>query len=219
MNGPRLQQVHGIRAAFIHLEHDLARQSGRAQHRSRAARGYKLEPQRHKLARHRDGFRLVVIVHADEHGAFLRQRRARADLRLGKRFAEIGAYPHHFARGSHLRPQCGVHARKFIERKYRRFDEMLRHRQHAGLAHIWHGARRARVHLQHVHLALLNGILHVHQPDNVQRLRQAHGVVFDGVQLRPRYRLRRQHAGAIARMYAGLFDVLHDAGDQHLFSI
>ena len=34
LNGPRLQQVHRVGAAFIHLEHDLARQSGRAQHRS-----------------------------------------------------------------------------------------------------------------------------------------------------------------------------------------
>ena len=32
-------------------------------------------------------------------------------------------------------------------------------------------------------------------------------------------RLRRQHARAVARMYAGLFDVLHDAGDQHFFAV
>src|ERR1022692_4500506 len=39
---------------------------------------------------------------------------------------------HHFARRSHLRPQRGVHAREFVERKHRRFFEVLRHRQHAG---------------------------------------------------------------------------------------
>src|ERR1022692_628588 len=39
---------------------------------------------------------------------------------------------HHFARRSHLRPQRGVHAREFVERKPRRFHEVLRHRQHAG---------------------------------------------------------------------------------------
>src|ERR1017187_5992424 len=91
-----------------------------------------LEPQRRELARHRHGFRLVVLIYADEYGAFLRQRRARADLCLGKRFAEVGAHPHHFARRSHLRPQRWVHAREFVERKNRRFHEVLRHRQHAG---------------------------------------------------------------------------------------
>src|ERR1035438_3296234 len=64
--------VHGVGAAFIHLEHDLARQARRAQHRSRAAGGHKLEPQRRELARHRHGFRLVVLIYADEYGAFLR---------------------------------------------------------------------------------------------------------------------------------------------------
>ena len=32
-------------------------------------------------------------------------------------------------------------------------------------------------------------------------------------------RLRRQHAGAVARVHAGLLDVLHDAGDQHVVAV
>src|ERR1035438_6567772 len=38
LNGPCLQQVHRVGAAFIHLEHDLARQPRRAQHRSEERR-------------------------------------------------------------------------------------------------------------------------------------------------------------------------------------
>src|SRR5439155_4442938 len=67
---------------------------------------------------------------ADEYRALIRQRRTRADLRLEECLTEVLAHAHHFSRGAHLRTERRIYAREFVEGKYRRFDEVLRHRQH-----------------------------------------------------------------------------------------
>ena len=77
-----------------------------------------------------------------------------------------------------------------------------------------HGARGARIDLQHVDVAVLDGVLHVHQPADLQRQRQLAGLP---AKLGDRFGLqvvRRQRAGGVAGMDAGLLDMLHDAGDE-----
>ncbi len=62
----------------------------------------------------------------------------------------------------------------------------------------------------------LDGVLHVHQPDDAQLL--GHGVrgLANLLQDRAGQAVRRDRAGLIARVNAGFFDVLHDAGDDHV---
>ncbi len=79
---------------------------------------------------------------------------------------------------------------------------------------------RARIDFEHVNLAILDRVLHVHQPADFQRQRQSHGSAAPvrrsmlGIE-----RMRRQRAGAIARMHAGFLDMLHDAGDEGVLAV
>ncbi len=122
----------------------------------------------------------------------LRQVHPGRDLRLGEGDPERPVDPHHLAGGLHLRPQQGVHVGELDEGEDRllhadvRRDDLLREAQlgqlpprhhlrgelgqrHAdGLADERDGARRARVDLEDVDLAALDGELHVHQPDDGQ---------------------------------------------------
>ena len=83
-----------------------------------------------------------------------------------------------------------------------------------GLGDEGHGARGARVDLEHEDRAVLDGVLHVHQAADIQRLGQRRGLALQLVDGLVRQRMHRQRAGAVARMDAGLLDVLHDAGDE-----
>ena len=76
-----------------------------------------------------------------------------------------------------------------------------------------HGARGARVDLEHVDVAVLDGELHVHQADDAERHRQRAGLPLELGDRLGGERVGRQRAGRVARVDAGLLDVLHDAGD------
>ena len=89
-----------------------------------------------------------------------------------------------------------------------------RHGHSGRLAHVGHGARGTRVHFQNVHFAVFHRVLHIHQSDNREGAGQLFGIGFDGRQRLRGERGRRQHTTGVARMHAGFFDVLHDAGDQ-----
>ena len=74
-----------------------------------------------------------------------------------------------------------------------------------------HGARGARVDLENVDYAVLDGELHVHQADDLERQGQLARLAVELGERRGAERMRRQRAGAVARMDARLLDVLHDA--------
>ena len=76
-----------------------------------------------------------------------------------------------------------------------------------------HGPRGPRVGLDHVQLAALDRELHVEQPDDAEAHRDAGGLLADAVEHLRAERVRRQDAGAVAGVDAGLLDVLHDARD------
>jgi len=53
---------------------------------------------------------------------------------------------------------------------------ILRHRHADHLGDERHRARRPRIDFEHVDLAVLDGVLHVHQPDHVEAERQFAGL-------------------------------------------
>ena len=59
-------------------------------------------------------------------------------------------------------------------------------------------------------------VLHVHQPDHLQRPGHRLGLALDLGDDLVRQRIGRQRARRIAGMDPGLLDVLHDAGDEHV---
>ena len=87
------------------------------------------------------------------------------------------------------------------------------------LGHERHGAARARIDLQHVYVLALDGVLHVHEAHDVERARDIRGLPLKlRLHLRPQ-RMRRERAGAVARMNARLLDVLHHARDEHVLAV
>ena len=169
-------------------------------------------------------------------------RHAGGQLRLDEGFAEAVAHAHDFAGRLHFRSQDGVHARElderehgFLDREVRRHDFLgdtlvgqlaagrargdLGQLQAGGLGHVGHRARGARVHFQHVDVAALDRELHVHQAVDVQGLGHHRGLALDLGDHVGRQRVRRQAAGGVARVHAGLLDVFHDAADEDGFTI
>ena len=82
-----------------------------------------------------------------------------------------------------------------------------------------HRARGARIDLEHVDLAVLDRVLHVHQPADVERERQRARLPLELGNCLLAQRMRRQRAGGIAGMNAGFLDVLHDAGDEGVLAV
>ena len=95
----------------------------------------------------------------------------------------------------------------------------LGQRQADGLGDERHGARGARVGLDHVQLAAVDRVLHVEQPDDADRERDLARRRADLLEHLLAERVRRQHAGAVAGVHAGLLDVLHDAADPDLVAV
>ena len=93
-----------------------------------------------------------------------------------------------------------------------------------GFADEGHGAAAPWVHLEHVDarpavVALLDGILHVHQTDHSQLEGEGGRLLLDAAYDLIAHRHRRDHAGGVARVHARFFDVLHDGADVDVLAI
>ncbi len=92
--------------------------------------------------------------------------------------------------------------------------------RHAGrLGDERHRARGARVDLEHVDFAVLDGELHIHQPDDIERARERDGLPLDLGDRLEAEAVGRQRAGAVAGMDPGFLDMLHDSGDINLGAV
>ena len=95
----------------------------------------------------------------------------------------------------------------------------LRERDTDGLGHERNGARGTRVGLDAVQLLVTHSELDVHQADDAQSARDASGDLDDLTLERARQRDRWHGAGGVARVHAGLLDVLEDASDEQFLAI
>ncbi len=95
-----------------------------------------------------------------------------------------------------------------------------RERHAGGLRHERDRARGARVHLENEKLAAADCELHVHEPHDLERQPEPGRGLPDFAESRARHApVRRQDGVRIARMDAGLLDVLHDPGDDDVLSV
>ena len=214
---------------------------------SRSFGGQQFVAQGLQASRQIDNLFLVSCGDTEEDLPALRQQDAGRQLALGKRDREPFADPHHFARAAHFRPEHDVDAHELAERKHALFDRHvggnrlgsdaefpqglaghdlggdLRHRHAGRLGHERHGAAGARIHFQHVDVQLavflLDGELHVHQPDHFQV--QGHGVrrLADLLHDRAGQAVGRNGARGIAGVHPRFFDVLHDAHDDDVLAV
>ena len=71
------------------------------------------------------------------------------------------------------------------------------------------GARGARVDFEHVDVFSFDGKLRVHEPDDVECVRERFGLCFDALADSGIQTVGRQGAGGVAGVDAGFFDVFH----------
>ena len=87
------------------------------------------------------------------------------------------------------------------------------------LGHERHGARGAGVHLDQIHLVVLDRELHVHQADNAKGQRQCFGLFVNLVDDVPGQGVGGQRTGAVAGMHTRFLDMLHQARYMHGLAI
>ena len=150
---------------------------------------------------------LVLIFDRDEHRARAGQIDAGAELALGESKRIIGVEAHDLAGRAHFRAEQGVDAGEAGEREDGFLDRdmlerlVVRHiavggecrcelfaghdagrdlgdRRADGLGDEGHGTRGARIDLQHIDGAVLDGELHIHQTADIERLGHRAGLLF-----------------------------------------
>ncbi len=227
-----------MRSAFQHLVDLLRRQPVLREEALRSRRRQDREAVARQHGDRRQEALLVLVPHGDEDYAGLGQDRARAELALQERDAERAIEPHDLAGRAHFRAEQHVDAGEAGEGEHRLLhrDVALHGRSGAEpealqrlaghdaggdlrdlradhLGDERHRAGGARIDLEHVDDAVLDGVLHVHQSADVERQSERLGLPLELRHGLGRERARGQGAGGIARMDARLLDVLHDAGD------
>ena len=95
----------------------------------------------------------------------------------------------------------------------------LGQRQAGGLGDERDRPRGARVGLDDVQVVAVDAVLDVDQADHAEREREVARGLADLVQHLGAERVRRQHAGRVAGVDAGLLDVLHDAADPDVLAV
>ena len=187
--------------------------------------------------------RFVTVAHADEGDAAAGNHDARSQLRLRVRLPEGAARAHDFARGFHFGPEDGIGVRELDERKHRLLDREigpsaryreallfevdarhglggdLRKRQADGLRDERNRARGARVDLEHVHDAVLDRELGVHDADDAERGSELPYLFVQGPLHFLAQTERRQRASGVAGVHPRLLDVLHDSADDHFLAV
>src|SRR5579859_4849816 len=107
----------------------------------------------------------------------------------------------------------------------------LCHRNTRRLRNVRHSTGGARIYFEHIDFSALasiartaavparNSELDVHQAHHFQRVGELKGVLAHAFEQRLRNIHRGQHAGRIAGVNAGLFDVLHNPADHDVFAV
>src|SRR5581483_466710 len=239
--------VYDVTLALVQLLDRLRRDALRLQIARGSPRREDAEAESGKLLYDRYGLGFVGVGDGGDHGAARGHVNAGGDHRLVEGARILGIQPHDLAGALHLRPVADVHLRQLGEGEDGRFDGdalLVRveaglvallpqalaqhhvrggfdHRNAGDLAQIRHGARGARIDLQHLRGIglLINDELDVHQAAHFQAAGQqrsgAHDLIDDGV----REGLRRIDGHAIARMDTGPLDMLHDARQQAVLAV
>src|SRR5277367_2158835 len=234
---PFFHRIDYMRAAVEHLVDAFALEAQFSNMVRCAARRDQLESHPNQPVRDRIEIPLVVVADADKHQPGVRQIRRGCQLRLGKRHREGLVDSHHLAGRFHLGAEDRIDARKSSERKHRlldrnvfrhvfgrepdlaqslpRHDErrVLRQRDTNRFAHKWNRARRPWIYFQDKYFAAIDRILNINQPDHAKLARQHLRLPDQLLLQRGAQRRRRQRARTVARMYAGMLDVLHNSAD------
>ncbi len=227
----------------MNLEHGLDGDAAPTQMLGRAASREQLESHFLKPSCDRGHRVLVGVVDGNEERAPGREHVVRRQLRLAECAPERVRDSHHFARRPHLGAKDRVELAEFVEREHRFLDrdvgrchlfrepdlvERLAEHYPRGnrgqrnadrLRDKWHGPARSRIHLEDVHLPVLDRVLNVDQTHYVQCLGKGDGVLPHLIDVLFVDQVRWQHARRIAGVDPGVLDVLHHSADHDAFAV
>ncbi len=113
--------------------------------------------------------------------------------------------------------QLQIHIRQLLA--HHQLSGNACHRDTTHLADQRHRATRAWIGLKHIDGVIIDGVLHVHQADNVKFYRYPTRVVADRLNVLRRNVYRRYDAGRIARMHSCLLNMLHDRRHKRVAAI
>ena len=189
--------------------------------------------------------RLVAVGDGDEHGAGGRQLRAGGGLRLRERGREVARDPHHLAGRAHLGPEQRVGAGEAVERQHRLLDA---HVAVASGPRAGRGRRSARRASTRQASFASGSPIAFETNGTVRDARGLASITYSPsspwianwtlsspttpsaraippvcsricVEHLVAERVRRQHAGRVAGVDAGLLDVLHDPADPDVVAV
>ena len=102
---------------------------------------------------------------------------------------------------------------------YHNFCCQFHHGYAGDLADVGNGAGGSGVDLDYIQLVAINQVLNVHQSLGAQGQRQLFAYIADLVEHHIVQVIRGVHGNGVAGVYTGPFNMLHNAGDQHIFAI
>ena len=230
--------VHGELAQPLSDRH-----AGCFEHIGCAGSGHDREPEFDKALRGFDAHGLVSVGEREEHRARFGQRSPSGHLALGEGTAGVRVDTHDLSGRTHLGAEQRVGVGEAAERQHGFLDRHMtgdrvgeqpfvtklgqRGTEHhpggnlckrhaSGLGHERHRARCTRVRLDHIGLVILHCELHVDEANDFEFVSNLGGVLLERCNDLGGKVWRRNHAGAIARVHTGFFDVFHNGTDQEV---
>ena len=236
--------VEDVRATFSNLVHHFALHAGLLVELGGAFGSVDLEAELLEFLA--DFNRLFGEVHlvgkANQHGTFVREEGTCGFLALVVSEGVVVGETEDFAGGAHFGAEHRVHLRELVEGEHgflgavvvellvlelEVFELGTEHQtggkaSHLGVANLGdqrHRAACARVSFEDEHLAVFDGVLHVHETANVEGFGNLPGVILDGREVFLRDGHRRDDAGGVTGVDTGKFNVFHHGRDVNVFAV
>jgi len=236
--------IENVRAAFSNLVHHFALDTGSFVELGGTFGSVNLEAELLEFLT--DFNRLFGEVHlvgkADEHSAFGREQGTGSFLALVVSEGVVVGEAEDFTGGAHFGAENRVHLRELVEREHsflgavvvellvlelQVFELFAEHEARCEAGHLRvtnlgdqrHGTGSTRVGFEHEHLAVFDGVLHVHEAAHMEGFSDLASVILDGRQIFLGNRDRRDNAGGVTGVNTGKFHVFHHGRDVDVFAV
>ena len=236
--------VEDVRAAFSNLVHHFALDTGLLVELGGTFGSVNLEAELLEFLTDFDSlFRQVNLIgQANQHGTFVREEGTCGFLALVVSEGVVVGEAEHFAGGAHFGAEHRVHLRELVEREHSFLGAVMvellvlelevfnlgteheaggeaGHLSVANLGDQRHRAGSTRVGFEDEHLAVFDGVLHVHEAAHVEGFGNLAGVILDGCQVFLRDGHRRDNASGVTGVDTGKFHVFHHGRDVNVLAV
>ena len=236
--------IENVRAAFGDLVHHFALDASLFVELGGAFGGVDLEAQFLETLTHFDCLvaEVGLVRQADKNCTAGRQDGACSFLALVVSQGEVFGEAEHFTGGTHFRAENRVNLGELVKREHsflgavvvellvlelQVFELGAEHEAggeagHLGVANLGDQRHRAgctRVRFEDEHLAVFDGVLHVHEAAHMEGFGNLAGIILDGREVFLRDGYRRDDASGVTGVDTGKFHVFHHGRNVNVFAI